>query len=167
MGPQGPAGERGADGLTGPQGAQGPQGLPGGGFLAERSWVGAFPLAENLVWFTIPNSTVTFTSKGGPVLINVDVALYTEVPQYGSCKPIVDDRWAGEYAGYPGTDNWIEGLRSLNPGWLPLTKSRVYTAIPAGEHTLAIQCLKYSDHSNAVLVGSTTVWQSISAIELH
>ena len=154
--------------MTGPQGPQGPQGPPGGGLRAERSWLGEFPLTVKEVWITVPQATVPFTSNGGPLLINVDLSLYSPAsPQYFSCRPVVDGRWAGEYGGYPVAPLWSEGLNGPNPGWFAWRKTRVYTGIPAGDHTLTVQCLKFYEFAEDIVVGHPTVPHSVSVIEMH
>ena len=168
-GPAGPAGERGTDGLMGPQGIQGP---PGGGLRAQRSWPGqGFTITQSLEWTTVPNSEVPFFSEGGPLLISLDLAVKAPTgPQFFSCRPMVDDRWAGEYGGYPATQRWLEGVKGGHPNmeiWYGWDKSRVYTEIPAGNHTLSVQCMKVYHYDVDLLIGNATVVHSVSVIELH
>jgi hypothetical protein len=139
----------------------------------QHSWFGGgFPLTDNRVWITLPNTTVAFTSEGGPLLIVLDLTLYSPTgPQYFSCRPVIDDRWAGDYGGYPVAEFWFEGVNGgpSNDLWLDWEKTRVYTGVPAGNHTLAVQCLKYYQYSPApdIVIGSPKVVHSLSVIELH
>jgi hypothetical protein len=60
---------------------------------------------------------------------------------------------------------WTEGLFASLYGWSPWFKSRVYVGVPAGGHTLTIECLK--DAADVMMVGHDTVPQSISVVEMH
>jgi hypothetical protein len=130
--------------------------------------MGAFPLSQKGVWMTIPDATVTFTSQGGPLMISLDLWLYSpSSPQYFSCQPLVDAQWAGAYGQYPVAPLWSEGLQGPSSGWFGWQKSRVYTGVPAGDHTLTVQCMKYYEYPDDIVVGHATVPHSVSVIELH
>jgi hypothetical protein len=116
-------------------------------------------------WVLIPDSTVTFMSEGGPLLISIDVSLYAAVAQTFSCRPLVDGEWAGHNGGHPFVSLWTEGLQGTTWGWVNWTKSRVYKGIPAGGHTLSVECLK--DSAVEMLAGHSLVPQSVSVLELH
>ena len=132
--------------------------------------MGVTPLTQKEVWQAIPSATVTFTSQGGPLLINLDLSVYSpSSPQYFSCRPMVDGQWAGVYGGYPVAPVWTEGVSGPNTGWFAWRKSRVYTGIPAGNHTLSVECMKFYEFAPAadIVVGHETVPHSLSVIEMH
>jgi hypothetical protein len=198
MGPQGPQGERGADGAVGakgdkgdagergadgapgvngldgvqgpigPPGPQGPAGPAGGGVRAQKSWNTAFQFTPPLTWVAIPDSTVTFVSEGGPLLINVDMALLglNGAPSLFSCRPMIDGEWAGVYGGFPVVPDWTEGLSFTSGGWRSWAKTRLYPGVPAGEHEMTIECMK-DDTTTDMRVGHPLIPQSVSVIEMH
>jgi hypothetical protein len=128
-------------------------------------------LTQSLVWITVPGSAVAFTSEGGPLLLVLDLSLKaTTGPQFVACRPMIDDHWAGEYGGYPSTQRWLEGVNGGHPNnesWYGWEKSRVYTGVPAGDHTLTVQCMKVYQYESDVIIGNSNVVHSISVIELH
>jgi hypothetical protein len=133
---------------------------------AEKSWAQEFIVTPKAVWTTVPGATVSFVSAGGPLLINLDLFLYAnQGGQQFSCRPMVDDIWAGQYGLYPVAALWTEGMNFNEYGWKQWSKSRVYKGVPAGEHTLSVQCLKDSDIS--MQVGHANVPQSVSVLEMH
>jgi hypothetical protein len=112
----------------------------------------------------IPGSTVAFASEGGPLLINVDLSLFTTVQQSTSCRPMIDGRWAGDFGAYPYSPDWTEGI-NYTDFWTQWSKTRVYTGIPAGGHVLTMECRK-ADFAD-LTVGHQVVPQSISILEMH
>jgi hypothetical protein len=129
-----------------------------------------FVITQNRVWTAIPESTVTFASEGGPLLINLDLTLYSaSSPQFFGCRPMIDGRWAGEFGNYPTGPLWSEGLNGgpQPDSWFDWAKSRVYTGIPAGTHTLTIECMKYYQYMTLFTVGHAEVPLSLSVIEMH
>ena len=169
-GPQGTQGERGADGeqgpqgLTGPQGPTGPTGPSGMALRAEHSWMTSFAYTEMNVWVLVPDSQVDFYSDGGPLLISIDMTMKTNGQAFG-CRPIVDGQWAGFYGGFTYIDRWTEGLTRTESVWQMWAKTRVYTGIGQGNHTLGVECRK--DMDLVAEVGTTTVPQSVSVLEMH
>jgi hypothetical protein len=136
----------------------------------QHSWIGELAITEHQVWKTVPESTVTFNSEGGPLLLNLDLTLYSaSSPQFFGCRPMIDGRWAGEYGGYPVAPLWTEGLNGgpQPDSWFDWAKSRVYTGIPAGAHTLTVECMKYYEYMTPFTVGHAQVPLSLSIIELH
>jgi hypothetical protein len=124
-----------------------------------------------LVWTDVPDTALAFTSTGGPLIIGLDLSVKAPTgPQFFSCRPMVDNRWAGEYGGYPATQRWLEGVKGgvhEDEIWYEWQKSRVYTGIPAGDHTLTVQCMKVYDWDVDLIIGNSTVVHSVSVIELH
>jgi hypothetical protein len=179
VGPQGPKGDVGFIGPQGPAGPTGPAGPAGAGVRGEHSWIERFSIDTNDTWVTIPASTTAFTSDGGPLMLNVDMSLFASYATTFSCRPMIDGQWAGMYGHYPVPVNasdpngpaWFEGLSASSYGWVMWSKSRVYSGVPAGSHTLTVQCLKNqplnSDPRVSALVGYDWVEQSVSIIEMH
>jgi hypothetical protein len=165
-GPQGPAGLDGSEGPIGPAGPQGPAGPAGATLRAELSWATQFTFTNQLEWMTLPDSIVTFQSDGGPLLINVDVSIYAPAFQTFSCRPVIDGQWAGNYGGYPYSEKWTEGLNSVDRTWFSWTKTRVYVGVPAGAHTLSVQCQKDSDTTVETMIGHPIVPQSVNVLEM-
>jgi hypothetical protein len=135
------------------------------GLRGQHSWMEEFKVFASSVWTTIPAATVTFVSEGGPLLINLDLSVFADGGQTFSCRPMLDGTWAGEYGQYPVTALWTEGLNYSPYGWNQWSKSRVYTGVPAGQHTLTVQCVK--DTTTAMQVGHAVVPQSVSVLEMH
>jgi hypothetical protein len=133
---------------------------------AEKSWAADFTFAPAMVWVPVTTSTVAFVSEGGPLLINVDLALLGlgGASSYFSCRPVVDGRWAGEYGNFPNV-LWTEGLNYTQGGWRSWAKSRLYPGIPAGAHVLTIECMKDADAT--MRVGHDIIPQSVSVIEMN
>ena len=115
----------------------------------------------------LPDSVGTFVSDGGPLLINVDVAVYAPAFQTFSCRPTIDGQWAGHFAGLPYSEKWTEGLNSVDRSWFSWTKTRVYVGVPAGQHQVAIECLKDSMPTVTSMIGHPIVPQSVNVIQLH
>jgi hypothetical protein len=170
QGAQGEQGERGLNGLDGSQGIQGPAGPAGpagAGVRRQHSWIGGFIVHPTLTWVTVTPSEVTFTSEGGPLLIIADLSVNAAVAQTFSCRPIIDGQWAGVYGGYPFAPTWTEGTLTTFPGaWSMWAKTRLYTGVPAGTHTFAMQCLKEA-LDKPMSVGHDVVPSSISVLEMH
>jgi hypothetical protein len=179
MGPQGPMGPTGATGATGPAGPQGATGLTGAtgpagpagpaGADAGTNWVqatwinGASQAAGS--WVTIPGSVSTITTTGGALLVSIDVSYLGGT--YVTCRPIVDGLWAGSYDSFPdpGDPFWQEGIKYSNGTFWDLwSKTRIYPSIPAGAHTVAIQCA--TDVGTLQVCASTSVACSFGVIEL-
>ncbi|HEX6163573.1 MAG TPA: hypothetical protein VFZ31_09415 [Vicinamibacterales bacterium] len=142
-GPTGPAGEAGAEGPAGPTGATGPAGPAGSTLVFSRKWTepSSHPCCN---WSTAPSSVTQGVTEGGPLLIQMDLSLVNG--SHGTCRPIIDGQWAGDFAGEPKPGEspfWPEGLTAVGccgGGWRKWSTSRVYSNIPAGPHTFAIQC---------------------------
>lgn len=166
MGPAGPAGSTGPAGPTGPQGPQGDPGPAGVGALVfEKTWNAPSSNSSCCVWQDIPESTVTATTNGGPLFINMNLYFSTQ-GSFGTCRPVIDNQWAGDFSGFlksPGDPFWTEGIQG-GSGWISWTKSRVYTNVPSGEHTFKIQCA--GNDRLDVNSGSFSVFSSWSVIEL-
>lgn len=136
-GPQGPAGQ------IGPAGPQGERGVSGVSNSFQKSWATS---TQNWTrsFVTVPDSEVTFTTTGGALLIFMDITLQNTTANTianSTCQPIIDNQWAGSFGEYPLADSiWREGMITTS-GYTRWSKSRIYTNIPAGTLTLAIQCV--------------------------
>jgi hypothetical protein len=164
-GEAGPAGLDGSEGPIGPQGPQGPAGPAGASLRGDHSWAEAFQFTAANVWLVVPASSMSFVSEGGPLVINVDMSLFSPDKATFSCRPMIDGQWAGSYGNYPFSSQWTEGLAGTTWGWILWSKSRVYTGVPAGPHTLTVECLK--DQPINAMVGHAIVPESVSVLELH
>ena len=167
QGPQGiagPAGTNGLDGAEGPIGPPGPRGPAGAGLRGQKSWNVEFTFTTVGEWVTIPTSQMTFASEGGPLLINVELSALAAGTHF-SCRPMVDGVWAGTYSGYPYSDKWTEGLNGSTERWTMWSKTRIYVGVPAGDHSMVIQCRK--DGEPPMMLGHEIVPSSVSVLEMH
>lgn len=158
-GTRGPAG---ADGDQGPAGPAGPEGPPGTALVFAKRWSDQSN-HSCCQWHTAPASEVTASTQGGALLIQMDLSLVNG--SHGTCRPLIDGQWAGDFAGEPRPPNdspfWTEGLMAVGccgGGWRRWTSNRVYTQVPAGPHTFAVQCA--TDGGNMQLSGGPfSSWQ--------
>lgn len=109
--------------------------------------------SANNTFTTLTGSSLTASTKGGDLLININIFARTmsnfETGQHITCQPIIDGVWAGSYGGLPNPgDLWREGLtctgcdiNGRGNNWTTFAISRMYPAVPAGTHTFAVQCL--------------------------
>lgn len=172
-GPRGPQGIAGAIGATGPQGLRGEKGDKGdkgdtgdsgSALLAVSDW-GDFTLL-NQNWTSLKNVATKINSKGGPLMISFNISITGG--ELSSCQPLIDDKWAGSYAALkdptPDKLSWKEGVTFTKNGWTSFNKTRVYTDIPAGEHTVTIQC---GTSESLALACHSTVPCDLSVLEVH
>jgi hypothetical protein len=160
-GPVGPTGPAGNPGAVGPTGAQGPSGIVGSG---QVSWANGPSIAAG-AWVNLPQSTINFTSLGGPLMITVDIYLING--SHATCRPVIDGQWAGTYGGLvnSGDPFWQEGLTySAGNVWHPWNKTRMYPGVPAGPHQLQVQCA--TDSGTLLVCGAASVACSVSYFEL-
>ncbi len=97
-------------------------------------------------WYDLAN----FRTQADVTTGSLEIYLHTDthdVPTgyWLTCRPTIDGLWAGSYAGLPFTSNDEEGaFNKISTGtghhgmW---HRSRVYTGIPVGTHTIGMQCL--------------------------
>ena len=119
-------------------------------------------------WVTVANSSVTATTRGGPLQIFTSISLNAAGGSTTTCQPIVDGSWAGSFSGMPsfGDPFWKEGLMYTGDGaWHVWTGNRVYPNIPAGSHTFAVQCA--TNTGTAGYCNSANVGCSLTVIELQ
>ena len=116
---------------------------------------------------TIPASETTVTTEGGPLQISIDVSMTTTTNQTFSCRPTIDGEWAGHFGNYAYAATWTEGTMTTYASvWTMWAKTRVYTGVPAGTHTVAVQCLRES-MTSPITVGHAVVPGSLSVLEMH
>jgi hypothetical protein len=140
---------------------QGPSGIVNSG---QKSWING-PAIPAGAWGNIPGSVLPFTSSGGPLMISLDLTLING--SHGSCRPIIDNQWAGAYGNLPnpGDPFWQEGLTYTAGGvWHPWQKTRLYPGVPAGNHTLQVQCATDAGVLSVCAAGSVAC--SISFFEI-
>ena len=102
-------------------------------------------------WYTLPHYNTTIDVQHGNLDIYQNIQLYHVNPNaYFTCRPLIDDQWAGSFAGLSWDANDQEGAHreayqsdGHHGMW---NRSRIYTDIPPGSHTVKIQCL--SDQNN-------------------
>jgi hypothetical protein len=144
--------------LTGPPG---PSGVANHG---QVSWA-AMAMVPAGTWVTIPNSVLNITTSGSPLMITVDA--YLNGGSHSTCRPIIDGVWAGSFGGLPnpGDPFWQEGLtNSAGGAWHPWHKTRLYPGVPAGNHTLAVQC---ATDAGTLAVGASSIVSSVHFVELR
>jgi len=90
-------------------------------------------------WFNVNGLSLKFQAQGGPVRIALTVPMTGG--SHSACRPLID----GVPAGKDDVDNlsytWQEGLMYVGGPWNVWNRTRVYNKVPAGEHTLTVQCL--------------------------
>lgn len=143
-GPQGEVGPDGPPGPTGPQGPIGVSGPPGTTVVIDQRWSSASDHPCCGAFHTASGSRAAATTQGGALLILMDLSL--NGGSHSVCRPVIDDVWAGDFSGQakpPSDVYWVEGLMATGccgGGWRKWTTSRLYTGVPAGTHTFAVQC---------------------------
>jgi hypothetical protein len=141
-----------------------PARISSGPYHAEVNWTGS--TSAGVTWTTLPSSTFTAITHGGPLLIYTRLFLTaTTTGSHGSCQPVVDGVWAGTAGGLPDPGNyWREGLvLTATTGWHAWTPQRLYPGIPAGQHTFAVQCIT---DTGSLTEGDTSIGSSFGFIEL-
>lgn len=152
-GPQGNTGPAGAQGVAGPPGLKGDRGANGtNGTNGRDNVLGQVfqPFTAGTImdrtpdtWTPLNGSAFTFTTRGGPLEVFMDVTLGADTAgSTAGCRPMVDDQWMGIPAGIPfDGDRRAEGVVGLLP-FTPVlwAKTRLYRGITAGAHRFSIQC---------------------------
>jgi len=135
----------------------------------EKSWSSQTSAACCDQWFPVSGSTITATTNGGPLLIQMNV--YMAGGSHATCRPTIDGVWAEDFASLPisPTDPyWTEGILGVGitgDAWHAWNKSRIYFNVPAGSHMFRIQCA--TDEGTLTIGSSPTVTSSWSIIELR
>jgi hypothetical protein len=136
--------------------------VPPGNF-GQVSWTGPALVAAG-AWAAIPGSLLNITTGGGPLLITAGT--YLANGQHSGCRPVIDGVWAGSYGlPDPGDPFWQEGLAySAGGEWHPWHKTRLYPGVPAGNHTLQLQCVT---DGGSLIVGASNIGSSLHFVELR
>ena len=105
-------------------------------------------------WYTLANYTTTIDVQHGNLDIYQHVQHRSIAPNhYFTCRPLIDDQWAGSFAGLSWDANDQEGTNREvyeGAGWHGFwNRSRIYTDIPLGTHTLKLQCLSSGSGYNS------------------
>ncbi len=90
--------------------------------------------------------SLKFVAQGGPVRIALSIPMTGG--SHSSCRPLIDGVPAGKDDIDVLTYTWQEGLQYLASWWNVWNRTRVYTKVPAGPHTLTVQCVTDSAPSN-------------------
>lgn len=110
-------------------------------------------------WTTLTGSSFTVKTKGGPLEIELSIPLVGG--SHSACRPIVDNQWAGSYESLPSSYIWHEGLdqTGYSSGTIKRMwhRTRVYNNIPAGTHTVAVQCRTDQGTVTAGRTGATAL----------
>ena len=94
-------------------------------------------------WTSIAGSAFSGTTNGGTLLISLALPILNDSPTHATCQVTIDNKWAGSYGNFPnpGDVGWREGLMGTDPEyWHMWTNTKIYSGVPAGTHTFAIQC---------------------------
>jgi len=119
----------------------------GGKLVGEKSWTGNTFIVSNDPK-TLPDSTFTARTAGGPLLITTVISLRhgsAEESGFAKCYPEIDGQWAGVYGNLPAGDPPLDKEPALfmdrfTENIVPWTPSRVYPGVAAGVHTFGLRC---------------------------
>lgn len=119
----------------------------GGKLVGEKTWVGNTLIVTNDPK-TLPDSTFTARTDGGPLLITTTITLRHgsgERSGFAMCHPVIDGQWAGVYGNLPPGEPPLdkEGaifMDRFTENIVPWTPTRVYPGVPAGLHTFGLRC---------------------------
>ncbi len=106
--------------------------------LSQHTWKGVTVAGTD--WTPIEAANYAIQTRGGPLEIELSIPLFGGGDS--ACRPTVDGQWAGSFEGLDDSFEWHEGRERTNsPSGVRLwSRMRVYYDIPAGEHTLGVQC---------------------------
>jgi hypothetical protein len=158
----------GPPGAPGQQGPAGPAGPPGSTLVFEKRWSDSSNHPCCGSWHSAPASEVMAATTGATLLVQMDLSLVNG--SHGTCRPMIDGQWAGDFGGLPksGSDPyWTEGLMAVGccgNGWRRWTSSRIYADVPTGNHTFTVQCA--TDSGVMQLSSSGSVFSSWQVFEL-
>ncbi len=125
----------------------------------QHRWQDLTSIPADAQWVTLDNSSFQVTTKGGPLEIELSIPLIGG--NFSTCRPRVDGAWAGTFEGWPDNYIWHEGLDytgyqgdAHKRMW---KRARVYRDIPAGTHTVDVQCRTDSGTATAGRPGTTAL----------
>jgi hypothetical protein len=111
-------------------------------------------------WVDLSGFETTITTNGGPLEIGASVSF--SGGSTSTCRPTINGShvFAGEGDDY--NIIWSEGLARSEDGWVLWDRVRIYENVPAGTHTIGLQC---RTDSGTLLVGrvdsgsaTSTLW---------
>ncbi len=103
--------------------------------------------------------SLKFVAQGGPVRVALSIPMTGG--SHSSCRPLIDGVPAGKDDIDVLTYGWQEGIQYVTSQWNVWNRTRVYTKVPAGPHTLTVQCLTDSAPSyltNSRISAHAAVW---------
>src|SRR5204863_7128544 len=130
------------------------------------TWTGSDAVPCCNQWITLPKSQLQAATGGGAVLVYMHLSMING--SHATCQPTVDGKWAGSYGNlaFTGDPAWKEGLLCVGAcggGWRMWAPTRLYPAIPPGQHTFAVQC---STDGGTLTVGDPSAGSSFGFVEL-
>ena len=109
--------------------------------IHQHRWRSADSFPNTSSWVTLTGSDFDINTAGAPLEIELSVPLTGG--SHSTCRPMIDGAWAGSFESLPESDIWHEGLtqthHSINIARM-WHRIRIYYDIPAGSHTLSVQC---------------------------
>ena len=126
----------------------------------QHRWKKVTAVQKAYEWVELDGSAGKISSSGGPLEIELSIPMVGG--DHSTCRPTVDGSWAGTLAGLPSSYIWHEGLdRTGYAGGTirrMFKRTRVYYQVPAGTHTVAVQCRTDSGTVQAGSSSSTALW---------
>jgi len=93
-------------------------------------------------WKKVAGADAAIITRGGPLEIELNIPLLGGGDS--ACRPTIDGKWAGVPEGLPEVATWHEGRERTddlgNKAPRIWRRVRVYNNIPAGPHTVGVQC---------------------------
>ena len=133
--------------------------------ITQHKWRDVTNVPVSSEWVDITGSAYTIHTGGVPLEIELSIPLYSG--EHSTCRPMIDGSWAGDFESLPKDYIWHEGLTRTNYSgdihrmW---DRIRVYYDIPAGEHTVSVQC---RTNSGTLAVGRTSTDALIITREIY
>lgn len=110
-------------------------------------------------WTTIPGLEVPITAQGG--VVRVSWAVPMNGGSHSACRPLLDGSPLGGVDGDTTAYRWSEGLTKTNDGWAMHNRTRLYSGVTAGAHTIGLQC---STDSSSVSLGNSQMGLTLAAV---
>lgn len=122
--------------------------------MYQHRWKGAESVASGS-WKKIAGADAPITTRGGPLEIELSIPLNGGGDS--ACRPTIDGEWAGKAQNLPQVATWHEGRMRTNFAPQMWNRVRVYYDIPAGDHTLGVECRTSSGSVSVGRAESTAV----------
>ncbi|MBI5610468.1 MAG: hypothetical protein HY902_16440 [Deltaproteobacteria bacterium] len=125
----------------------------------------SYTISSGSSWTALSSSgsgtgiNIKFTATGGPVEIGASIPL--NGGSHTTCRAIIDGKAAQSGEPDSTSDYWQEGLVYTAGSWQMWNRSRVYTTLAKGEHTLWYEC--HGD-SGGVSAGHSNMVSHVYAI---